>query len=270
MGIFKSIGTVISELWNNKVRLMRLAKYELKSQHGGTFFGFLWNFLNPALQILVYWFVFAIGLRRGNDMDGVPYIVWLVIGIICWYYMNQAMLGADMSVINFSDVLKRMKFPIAIVPAKTIASNLITHLCSMVIVFFVVLVAGAKISLSIWLLPYYIFASTFFILGYSLIASTINVLFRDFHNLSNTAMRFLFFISPVMWEPSEDSAFLNLIMKLNPFAYILNGYRDTILYGWNLADNLESGIIFWAISIAMFVAGCVMHMRMRHKFIDTL
>ena len=184
--------------------------------------------------------------------------------------MNQAMLGADMSVINFSDVLKRMKFPIAIVPAKTIASNLITHICSMVIVFIVVLIGGAKISSSIWLLPYYIFASTFFILGYSLIASTINVLFRDFHNLSNTAMRFLFFISPVMWQPSEDSEILVFIMKLNPFAYILNGYRDTILYGWNLADNLDSGLIFWGISIVMFITGCVMHMRMRHKFIDTL
>ena len=270
MGIFKSIGTVISEIWNNKIRLMPLASYELKSPHAGTFFGFLWNFLNPALQILVYWFVFAIGLRRGNDIDGVPYIVWLVIGIICWYYMNQAMLGADMSVINFSDVLKRMKFPIAIVPAKTIASNLITHVCSMVIVFAVVLIGGAKISSSIWLLPYYIFASTFFILGYSLIASTINVLFRDFHNLSNTAMRFLFFISPVMWEPSEDSEILVMIMKLNPFAYILNGYRDTILYGWNFSENLDTGLIFWAISIVMFITGCFMHMRMRHKFIDTL
>lgn len=270
MGIFKSVGTVISELWNNKIRLTRLALYELKSQHGGTFFGFLWNFLNPALQIFVYWFVFAIGLRRGNDMDGVPYIVWLVIGIICWYYINQAMLGSDMSIISFSDVLKRMKFPIAVVPAKTIASNLITHACSMVIVFVVVLACGVSVSSSVWLLPYYIFASTFFILGYSLVASTINVLFRDFHNLSNTVMRFLFFISPVMWQPSEDSAILTIIMKINPFAYILNGYRDTILYGWSFSENLETGLIFWAISIVMFVAGCVMHMRMRHKFIDTL
>lgn len=270
MGFFGEIKTVVSELWNNKVRLFRLARYELKSQHGGTFFGFLWNFLNPAFQILVYWFVFAIGLRRGNDMQGVPYIVWLVIGIICWYYMNQAMLGADMSIINFSDVLKRMKFPIAIVPAKTIAANFITHLCSMVIVFVVVLVSGAKISSSVWLLPYYIFASTFFITGYALIASTVTVLFRDFHNFANTAFRFLFFISPVMWEPAEDSRMLNLLMKLNPFAYILNGYRDTILYGWSLADNLDTGLIFWAISIVMFVVGCVLHMRFRYKFIDML
>lgn len=270
MGIFKSIATVVSEIWNNKIRLFRLAKYELKNQHGGTFFGFLWNFLNPALQVLVYWFVFAVGLRKGNDIDGIPYIVWLVIGIICWYYINQAMLGADMSIISFVDVLKRMKFPLAIVPVKTVASNFITHICSLVIVFVVVLISGCSISPSIWLLPYYIFATTFFIVGYSLISSSINVLFRDFHNFSNTALRFLFFISPVMWKPSEDDVFLNIFMKINPFAYILNGYRDTILYGWNLADNLESGIIFWTISIVMFVVGCVMHMRLRHKFIDLL
>lgn len=270
MGIIKSVRTVVSEIWKNKVRLFRLARYELKSQHGGTFFGFLWNFFNPALQILVYWFVFAIGLRRGNDIDGVPYIVWLVIGIICWYYMNQAMLGADMSIINFSDVLKRMSFPIAIVPTKTVAANFITHLCSMVIVFAVVLVSGSGISSSVWLLPYYIFASTFFIVGYSLISSAVNVLFRDFHNFSNTIFRFLFFISPVMWEPAEDSRVLITIMKLNPFAYILNGYRDTILYGWTLSENLDTGLIFWGISIAMFTAGCVIHMRLRHKFIDLL
>lgn len=270
MGMFKSVSSVLSELWNNKVRLFRLARYELKSQHGGTFFGFLWNFLNPALQILVYWFVFAVGLRRGNDMRGVPYIVWLVIGIICWYYMNQAMLGADMSIINFTDVLKRMKFPIAIVPAKTVAANLITHICSMVIVFAVVLVSGARISGSVWLLPYYIFAATVFILGYSLISSTVTVLFRDFHNFSNTIFRFLFFISPVMWEPDGDSKLFNILMTVNPFAYILNGYRDTILYGWSLSENLVPGIIFWAITILMFLIGCVIHMRFRHKFIDML
>ncbi len=270
MGIFQSVLTVIKELWQNKVRLFRLARYELKNQHGGTFFGFLWNFLSPALQVLVYWFVFSVGLRRGNDIQGVPYIVWLVIGIIVWYYINQAMLGADNSIISFVDVLKRMKFPFSIVPVKTVASNFITHICSLVIVFIVVFISGSRISSSIWLLPYYIFATTFFITAYALISSSINVLFRDFHNFSNTALRFLFFISPVMWQPSKDDAFLNVFMKINPFAYILNGYRDTILYGWSFSENLETGLIFWAITAAMFITGCVMHMRLRHKFIDLL
>ena len=101
-------------------------------------------------------------------------------------------------------------------------------------------------------------------------ASTINVLFRDFHNFSNTAMRFLFFISPVMWQPDGDSKALNLIMKLNPFAYILDGYRDAILYGRDFAANLDAALIFWAITIVMFLVSCVVHMRFRHKFIDLL
>ncbi len=270
MGILESIETVIFELWDNKVRLMRLALYDLKNQHGGTFFGFLWNFLNPALQVLVYWFVFAVGLRQGNDMDGVSYVVWLIVGIVCWFYINQGMLGADMSIISFADVLKRMKFPMSVVPAKTVASSFITHIVSMVIVFIIAFCTGTTISSDVWLLPYYIFANTFFILAYSLLSSSITVLFRDYHNISNTVFRFLFFISPVMWTPAEDNTLMNTIMKFNPFAYILNGYRDTMFYDWTLADNLETGLVFWAIAIITFIVGCVLHMRVRHKFIDML
>lgn len=270
MGILESIATVMVELWENRRRLWRLSVYELKNQHGGTVLGFLWNFLNPALQVLVYWFVFAIGLRQGGDMDGVPYVVWLTVGIICWTYMNVAMIGANTSIIGFADVLKRMRFPMAIVPAKIIVSNFIIHIISMVAVFIVAFITGTPISSSVWMLFYYIFANTFFILGYSLLASSINVLFRDFNNIANTMFRFLFFISPIMWTPSQDDSLLCTIMKLNPFAYILNGYRDTLFYNWTLADNLETGLIFWAISISMFIAGCVLHMRLRNKFIDTL
>lgn len=270
MGILESIATVIVEIWENKMRMFRLAKYELKNQHGGTFFGVLWNFLNPLLQVFVYWFVFAIGLRRGGDIDGVPYVVWLVTGIICWTYMNQAMFSADTSIISFVDVLKRMRFPMAVVPAKTITSNLILHLCSMIIVFATALLKGAEISSSIWLLPYYMFAATFFIFGYALISSAVNVLFRDFHSLSSVFFRFMFFVSPVMWLPDKDNEIINIIMKLNPFAYILDGYRDTLFYGWSLAESLETGLIFWTISIIMFIAGCVLHTRVRHKFIDML
>ena len=58
--MIEAVKTVIIENWSNRKRLLRLADYELKAQNNGTVFGFLWNFLNPALQIAVYWFVFEI------------------------------------------------------------------------------------------------------------------------------------------------------------------------------------------------------------------
>ena len=231
MGILESIATVMVELWENRKRLLRLSKYELKNQHGGTVLGFLWNFLNPALQVLVYWFIFAIGLRKGENVNNVPYVIWLIIGIVCWHYISPTMSSSEMAIVNFSDVLKRMRFPMAIIPAKTVISNFSTHLCSMAIVLIIVVASGVPLSSSIWLFPYYLVANTFFILSYALFASSINVLFRDFHNLSGTALRLLFYISPVMWRPDKDNVIMNTIAKFNPFAYILNGYRDTILYG---------------------------------------
>lgn len=270
MGILESIATVMVELWENRKRLFRLAKYEMKNKQGGTALGFLWNFLNPALQVLVYWFIFSIGLKKGADVNGVPYVIWLVIGIVCWNFISPTMSSSEISIVSSSDILKRMKFPMSIIPAKTVMSNFIIHVCTMGIVLVVVLISEGNISSSIWILPYYMFANAFFVLSYSLFAATINVLFRDFHNLSNTALRLLFYISPVMWRPDKDNTIMNAIAKVNPFAYILNGYRDSILYEWSLSDSLQSGLIFWSISITLFILGCVLHMRLRNKFIDSL
>lgn len=269
MGILESIATVMVELWENRKRLFRLAKYELKNKHGGTVLGFLWNFLNPALQVFIYWFIFSIGLKKGSDVNGVPYVIWLIIGIVCWNFISPTMSSSEMSIVSASDILKRMKFPMSIIPAKTVISNLVIHCCTMAVVIIIAVVAG-HFSSSIWILPYYMFANTFLVLSYSLFASSINVVFRDFHNLSNTALRLLFYISPVMWRPDKDNIIMNIIEKFNPFAYILNGYRDTILYGWSLNTNFESGLIFWSITITLFVLGCILHMRLRHKFIDSL
>ena len=66
--MFEAIKTVVTENWMNRKRMVRLANYELKAQNNGTVFGFLWNFFNPALQIAVYWFVFAIGLKPNKDI----------------------------------------------------------------------------------------------------------------------------------------------------------------------------------------------------------
>ena len=114
-----NIKTVISEVLQNRGRLMRLAQYELMSQYRGTMFGFLWNFINPALQILVYWFVFAVGLNTGQDIAGYPYIIWMIVGIIPWFYIGNALTTTTMSIYSYSGVLKRMYIPLSVVPIKT-------------------------------------------------------------------------------------------------------------------------------------------------------
>lgn len=270
MNFIEAVSTVITENWVNRKRLLRLALYDLKNRNGGTALGFMWNFINPALQILIYWFVFVVGLRKGSSIGGVPYIIWLIVGMVPWFFMSGCTVESDMSILGFSGVLKRMSFPMAVVPIKTVVTNLITHFISMGIVFAIVIGSKIHIGAQLWQLAYYMFACIFFLVGYALFGSSITVLFRDYHNIFNNIMRMMFFLSPAMWNPDTSTPIIHYMMLINPFAYIITGYRNAILYSEPLMASFENGIIFWIISITLFIAGCLLHMKLRHKFIDLL
>ena len=258
------------ENYNNRIRTMRLASYELKSQNNGTYLGFLWNFINPALQIFVYWFVFAIGLNAAAPRGDYPYIIWMIVGIIPWFYISTAMLSSSNSIYAYSGVLKRMYIPLSIVPVKAVITALFSHLLSMVVVFLVIFISGYSVSIYTFQLPYYILCSIAFLIGFSLFASSVTVVFRDFQKILNSVVRLLFYITPVVWSQENLPEHLRFILKLNPLAYIIDGYRDCILYGRGLEWHWKQGIYFWIVTVVLFVIGCNVHMKFREKFIDLI
>ena len=268
--MWTSIRTVLSENFKNRYRLFRLANYELKKQNTETVFGFLWNFFNPALQIFVYWFVFAIGLNTSAPQGGYPYIIWMIVGIMPWLYISAALMTTMTSIISYGGVLKRMSFPMAIVPVKSVCAALINHGWTMLVVVGVIFASGYKVS-SYWPQTFYFtFCSVVFLVGYALLSSAVNVVFRDFQKLMSSVIRLLFYLTPVVWVQERLPENLKFVLKLNPFAYIVDGYRDSLLYGRNLAWHWKQGVYFWILTLLLFAAGCSIHMKFRKKFIDLI
>lgn len=268
--MLNNIKIVIKENFDNRYRTIRLANYELKSQNNGTYFGFFWNFLNPALQIFVYWFVFAIGLKAAAPQGDYPYLIWMVVGIMPWFYISVALLSSANSIYSYSGVLKRMYIPLSIVPVKTILSALIGHLLAMIVVFVVIFASGYSISVYTVQLPYFVLCSFIFLLGFSLFASSVTVVFRDFQKILSSIVRLLFYITPIVWNQDNLPENLRFILKLNPFSYIIDGYRDSILYGRGLEWHWKQGIYFWIVTLVLFIVGCNVHMKFRKKFIDLI
>lgn len=268
--MFTAVKTVIMESWTNRKRLFRLANYELKAQNNGTVFGFLWNFFNPALQIIVYWFVFAIGLQVHAPKGEYPYLIWMIVGIIPWFYISAALQTSAMSIYSYSGVLKRVYLPLAIVPIKTVLSGFIGHIWSMLVVFVVMLLYKAPINPMVYQLPYYMIAMIFFLVGWGLFASAITVVFKDFQKILSAIIRFLFYVSPIVWSQENLSEDLQHILSYNPFSYILQGYRNCILYGCSITETWQDGVYFWIISILLFLFGTSIHMKFRKKFMDLI
>lgn len=262
------VAEVITQCWKNRYRLWSLAVYDVKVRNSGTWFGFLWNFINPILQILVYWFVFSIGLNSAAPKGEYSYLVWMVTGIMPWFYISEAMQSSTMAIYGFQDVLKRMRFPVAIVPIKTVLSALITHVMAMVIVVVLFFGNGHRAGIHFWEVFYYMAASFVFLSAFAMFASAITVMFKDFQKLLGSIIRLLFYISPVVWSPENLPEHLQFILSLNPLGYIINGYRESILYNTSFLEFPRAGLYFWGVTLVLLFVGCSVHVKFRKRFID--
>jgi teichoic acid transport system permease protein len=251
-------------------RTLRLANFEYRAQNNGTWLGFLWNFLNPILQIAVYWLVFAIGLNRGAPQNGYSYIIWMIVGIIPWFFINNCLMATAMSFYKYNGIISHMFIPLSIIPVKTVISEFIEHCWNMLVVFIIFFASGYRVTINVLYLLYYAFAAIAFFIGYSLIVSAITVLYLDFQKLLSSFVRLLFFITPIVWTHDNLSPNLKTVLRLNPLGYIIEGYRGSILYGSDLLYNWKYGIYFWIVTLILFLLGCEIHCKFRKKFIDML
>ncbi len=268
--VLGSIKHVSCELFVNRLRIWRLARFEKKAKQSGTFFSSAWNILNPAFQIFVYWFVFSVGLDVKSMRDGVPYAVWLMSGILPWFFLNGAMMQSTTSIIGAAGMLKTISFPLAAVPAKAVVSNLIEHLWTVAVLVPVILLSGVKVTASILFLPYYMLAAFAFLISFGLLTSALNTVFKDFSQFLSPILRLTMYVSSVVWSIDNLSPTLRTIMRLNPLTYIIEGYRDSLIYaGSPFAEPLR-GLGFWLFTALLYAIGAFIHCRLREKFVDEI
>ncbi|MFB6498744.1 ABC transporter permease [Bacillus haynesii] len=258
--------------------ILRLAAYETKSKYQMNYLGVLWQFLNPLIQMLAYWFVFGIGIRKSSEMvtgiGEVPFIIWMLAGLIPWFFISPTILDGSNSVYKRINMVAKMNFPISSLPSVAIVANLFSYFVMMAIYVIVLLAFGIYPNLQ-WLeYIYYLFCMIVFMFAFSLFNSTISVLVRDYQFLLQSVTRLLFFLLPIFWDIStqlgdKHPALLNVI-KLNPLFYIIDGFRNSFLGGSWFFEDATYMLYFWAFTLLLLTVGAVLHMKFRDRFVDFL
>jgi len=89
----KKSGGILREIAQNKKLIFNLSKNDFKAKFAGSYFGIIWAFIQPIITILVYWFVFDKALNAGTQITkagiNVPYVIWLVAGMVPWFYFSE-------------------------------------------------------------------------------------------------------------------------------------------------------------------------------------
>ena len=89
----KMLLQIIKEHIEYKNQVVKLAKSDLQKTYRGAALGWAWAIIKPTVTIFVYWFAFAIGLRMSKDVNGYPYFLWLIAGVVPWFYMSEMITG---------------------------------------------------------------------------------------------------------------------------------------------------------------------------------
>lgn len=102
----KKVLTLPIELLQNRKLIMNLAKNDFKTKYAGSYLGIVWAFVQPIVTILVYWFVFSVGLKAGNVSD-YPFVLYLVSGIVPWFFFQDALNGGIKALMEYNYLLKK-------------------------------------------------------------------------------------------------------------------------------------------------------------------
>ena len=246
-----------------------LTKKELALRYLGSYLGFIWAFIQPAITLLIFWFVFEVGFRV-VPVGNVPYVPWLMCGMIPWFFLSDSITAATMAVRDNVFLVKKMVFRVGMLPLVKIGAVFFVH-AGFIGILLAVFVAYGQYPTWYWLqIPYYVVASLVLVCGISWLTSAIVVFLPDVWQLTVMLLQFCFWLTPIFWQPSMLPAKYAKILWLNPFHYIVQGYRNTLIeQRWFWQEPVQTGI-FWLIALLALATGALVFRRLRPHFADVL
>ncbi|NSL52041.1 ABC transporter permease [Bacillus sp. P2(2020)] len=263
-------------LQNNFINLNRmgrlvieLALKDLKLKYLGSFLGVFWAFFHPIIIIFVYWFVFQIGFKS-LPVDNFPFILWLIAGIVPWFFFSESIANSTMSIIENSFLVKKLVFPVSVLPLIKIVSAMFVHLFFIVVLIVIFAIYGYYPNQYTFQLFYYTFSNIIFVIGLSWITSSLNVFLKDVGQFVGMFLQLFFWITPIFWNLNIAPEKYHFLFKLNPIYYIVVGYRNSLIdYEW-FWEHPFLTIYFWGVTLVIFVFGYALFNRLRIHFPDVL
>lgn len=259
----------LKAIFQSKTLLWSLTKNEFKQRYVGNFLGMLWAFIQPAAMIGIFWFVFQVGFKS-KPVDNFPFILWLVAGMFPWFYFAEALSMGTNAIFSNAFLVKKVVFRVSLLPIIPILSALAIHIFFIFFMFAMFIYYGYSPEIYWIQLPYYVLASSILLLGLSWITSSIVIFFKDIGQLVAIIIQFGFWLTPIFWSLKMVPEKYHWIIELNPMVYIIDGYRNSMIYHHWFWEDISMMMYFWVITIFIFIVGAFTFRKLRPHFADVL
>lgn len=269
MTYYKQFIRFLRDLFISRSLIINLAKNDFKSRYLQNYLGILWAFIQPTTMILIFWFVFEVGFKS-IPVDNFPFILWLITGMIPWFFFSESLQSATQSILSNTFLVKKIVFRVALLPIIQIISALTVHIFFLIFAMGMFLYYGFTPTLYWIQIIYYLFASIVLILGLSWLSSSIIVFFRDLGQIITMLIQFGFWLTPIFWSMKILPDKYHTIIEANPIYYLVEGYRDSFIYQVWFWEKPGLTLHYWIITITIFIIGAIVFRKLRPHFADVL
>ena len=228
--------------------------------------GVFWSLANPLILMGVLTFVFT-HIFPTNLKEG-PFPVFVLCGLIPYNFFTIAWQSGTTSLVDYADLVKRLRFPREIIPVATVLSNVLHFMIQLGLLFAFTLAFGGRISIQWLWLPLIVLLEVVFISGLSLLTSAINVYLRDSRYVVESACMVLFWLVPIFYSFASIPQEYHEVYRFNPLSAVVFAFRAVLLDRQAPAFSLMSRLTL--VSITTLVVGFAVFRSLRKRMYDYL
>ncbi len=267
--LIDSVRYILNEHYENRKFSIKIAKDNMRQQTLRTSLGIGWVIVRDLVYFTVF-ILFRLLMSGSGTIEGMNFILYLMLGMIPWNFMNECINGGVLAIKSRKNIISSIKLPIVILPTIEIMAIFMKRLFTLVVLFFVVAVFGDLKDVNLIMFIYYFFCMFIFMVIWNLIFSSMVAISNDFEQLYKALSSVLIYAMPIMWsfERLGDHVFLIRLLMLNPFVYVIEGFRDACVIG-RLPD-VEYSLYFWGLSLILLCVGSILQYKLRRHYVDLI
>jgi len=266
--------TTILDSFRTLLRRRRLIWYlansTLRQSGGNSLLGSAWLILDPTLQLAIYYLLVGVILQRPEP----AFPLFLFAAILPWRWFTVSISNATDSVRRKGKVMQQIAFPQLVLPVAAVLASLGSFLFGLFPLFALYLFYSDRFTPWIATLPAVMIVQMLWVLPFAIMLSAINVFYRDVGNLVKHFLRLAFYVSPALFSYDRLQTLAaqhppaDLIISMNPMAWILNAYRDVLYYG--RSPDWGSLTIVGLVSIPFTLIAVYVFRRLAPSFVKVL
>lgn len=264
--------TMIRSLLSHQQLISQLGKRQVLEQFRGSYLGIIWTFITPLVMLVIYTFVFSVIFQAKWDTfitgSREEFALILFAGIIAFNIFGDAVLNAPLLVVTRPNYVKRIVFPLEVLPVSAMTPVLLQAFVNLIILLLGSILFLGQISSTLYLLPIVVLPLVLLSLGLGWFLASLGVFVRDMIHFLRILVQMFFFLTPIFYPISAVPDSFQVWLGLNPLTYLVEHFRQVTLLG-ETPNWIEYGVML-GFGAAVCLGGYVWFMKSKKTFADVL